>query len=103
MKRIERTELIVLKSDKSGENHRLVTMLTESRGLIRALAFGASGSKSKFRATTNPYCLADGELYHDPVKDLWRITQLDGKDLFEGIRGDLKKFYTHFDQYVYCN
>ncbi len=94
MKRIERTELIVLKTEKSGENHRLVTMLTERRGLIRALAFGASSQKSKLRAATNPFCLADGELYHDPVKDLWRITQLDGKNLFDGIREDLKKFYT---------
>jgi len=94
MKRIQRTELIVLKSEKSGENHRLVTIFTESLGLIRALAFGASGSKSAMRGTTTPFCLADGELYHDPVKDLWRITHLNGKDLYDGIRENLKKFYT---------
>jgi DNA repair protein RecO (recombination protein O) len=94
MKRIQRTELIVLKSEKSGENHRLVTMFTENVGLIRALAFGASGSRSRMRATTSPFCMSDGELYHDPVKDLWRITDLNGLNLFDGIREDLKKFYT---------
>ena len=94
MKRIQRTELIVLKSEKSGENHRLVTMFTENLGLIRALAFGAAGSKSRMRATTTPFCQSEGELYHDPVKDLWRITHLNGKNLYDGIRENLKKFYT---------
>ena len=94
MKRIQRSELIVLKSEKSGENHRMVTLFTEESVLIRALAFGASGSKSPLRALTTPFCLCDGELYHDPVKDLWRINHLSGLDLFDGIRGDLKKFYT---------
>ncbi len=94
MKRIQRTDLIVLKSEKSGENHRLVTMFTENFGLVRALAFGASGSRSRMRATSAPYCRSDGELYHDPVKDLWRITDLNGKNLYDGIRGNLKKFYT---------
>lgn len=94
MKRIQRSELIVLKSEKSGENHRLVTLFTEESVLIRALAFGAAGSKSAMRAVTTPFCLCDGELYHDPVKDLWRINHLTGLDLFDGIREDLKKFYT---------
>ncbi|MDA3809368.1 MAG: DNA repair protein RecO [Spirochaetaceae bacterium] len=94
MKRIQRTELIVLKSEKSGENHRLVTIFTENTGVIRALAFGATGSKSKMRATTTAFCLADGELYYDPVKDLWRITHLYGKNLYDGIRENLKKFYS---------
>lgn len=94
MKRIQRTDLIVLKSEKSGENHRLVTMLTESFGLIRALAFGASGSRSRMRATTSAFCRSEGELYHDPVKDLWRITDLNGLNLYDGVRGNLKKFYT---------
>lgn len=94
MKRIQRTELIVLKSEKSGENHRLVTLFTEDFGLIRALAYGASGARSAMRATTTPFCRADGELYHDPVKDLWRITHLNGLSLYDGIRGNLKKFYT---------
>jgi DNA repair protein RecO (recombination protein O) len=94
MKRIQRTELIVLKSEKSGENHRLVTMFTGDFGLVRALAFGAAGSKSAMRATTIPFCRAEGELYHDPVKDLWRISHLNGKKLYDGIRENLKKFYT---------
>ena len=94
MKRIQRSELIVIKSEKSGENHRLVTMFTENMGLIRALAFGAAGSKSSMRATTTPFCLGDGELYHDPVKNLWRISHLNGKNLYDGIRENLKRFYT---------
>ena len=93
MKRNQRTELIVLQSEKNGENHKLVSMFTEKFGLVRAIAFGASGSKSPMRAATSPFCLSDGELYHDPVKDLWRITHLNGKNLYDGIRGNLKKFY----------
>ncbi|MBN2657284.1 MAG: DNA repair protein RecO [Spirochaetales bacterium] len=94
MKRIQRSELIVLKSEKSGENHRLVTLFTSNSQIIRALAFGAAGSKSPMRGLTTPFCLCEGELYHDPVKDLWRVTHLSGKDLYDGIRSDLKKFYT---------
>jgi len=94
MKRIQRSELIVLKSEKSGENHRLVTIFTSDSRIIRALAFGAAGSKSAMRGLTTPFCLCDGELYHDPVKDLWRVTHLSGKDLYDGIRSDLRKFYT---------
>ncbi|MBB6482566.1 DNA repair protein RecO [Spirochaeta isovalerica] len=94
MKRIQRSELIVLKSEKSGENHRLVTLFTSNSQIVRALAFGAAGSKSAMRGLTTPFCLCEGELYHDPVKDLWRITHLSGLDLYDGIRSDLKKFYT---------
>lgn len=94
MKRIQRSKLIVLKSEKSGENHRLVTLFTSQSQIIRALAFGAASSRSGMRALTTPFCLCDGELYHDPVKDLWRITHLSGKNLYDGIRSDLNKFYT---------
>lgn len=45
------------------------------------------------RGTAVPYHRGAAELYHDPVKDHWRLTSFDVADTHEGLRENLERFY----------
>ena len=94
MKRNFRTEGIVLKNNRFGEIHKGVVFLSPEHGLLDAVAYGAYSAKGKLRSITNPLCSGTFFLYRDPVKDTVKITDMDCREFFEGIRGSLGKFFT---------
>ncbi len=87
------TEAIVLRKTRVSEMHKGLTLLTPRRGLVQALAYGAYKIRSRFRSASEPYNHLKVYLYHDPVKDQYKITDMEVLDLFDGLRGDLPKFY----------
>ncbi|MBA7681348.1 DNA repair protein RecO [subsurface metagenome] len=87
------TPAIVIRKTRVGEIHKSLTLMTRG-GLIRALAHGAYKIKSRFRIASEPYSYLKVYLYHEPVKDQYKITDIEMIDLFEGIRESLVKFYT---------
>ncbi len=93
MFRSSSTQAIVLRKTRVSEIHKGLTLLTPQRGLIQALAHGAYKIRSRFRSASEPYSHLKVYLYHDPVKDQFKITDLEALNLFDGIRGDLQKFY----------
>jgi DNA repair protein RecO (recombination protein O) len=94
MFRSSSTQAIVLRKTRVSEIHKGLTLLTPQRGLVQALAHGAYKIRSRFRSASEPYSHLKVYLYHDPVKDQYKITDLEALHLFDGIRGDLPKFYT---------
>ena len=50
------TKALVIKENNVGEVDRLVTLLTEKAGVIRAFARGARSSKSKTLSATRLFC-----------------------------------------------
>ncbi len=93
MKRNFRTEGIVLKNNRFGEIHKGVVFLSPEHGIMDAVAYGAYSAKGKLRSITNPLCSGTFFLYRDPVKDSVKITDLDCREFFEGVRGSLPKFF----------
>lgn len=93
MSRLVKDQYIPLKSSPLGDNHRSVLMLTGSRGIVSAAAFGAAGKKGRLRPLIQPYSLCEGDLYQDPVKKLWRLK--DGHCLFmpSSYHESLRKYY----------
>jgi DNA repair protein RecO (recombination protein O) len=88
-----RTEGIVLKNNRFGEIHKGVIVLSPEHGLLSAVAYGAYSAKGKLRSITNPLCSGTFFLYRDPVKDAVKITDMDCREFFEGVRAAIVKFF----------
>lgn len=85
---------VVLKSARMGEIHRSVTLLTPQRGVLYATAHGAGKAASKLKAAAIPFACVTAYLYHDPVRDSFKVTDVEPLDLHGAIRADLGKFFT---------
>ena len=58
-----RDEAIVLRTHKLGEADRIITMLTRTRGRVRAVAKGVRRTKSRFGARLEPGMVVDVQCY----------------------------------------
>lgn len=81
---------IVLRTMKLGESDRIVTILTQGTGKIRAVAKGVRKTKSKFGARLDPFTHVDLLLYQGRELDI--VTQADIITSFRAIRGDYALF-----------
>lgn len=93
MRRHLRSQALILRTTPTGEIHRLVTFLSPSFGLVRAIAYGAAKTTSRLRLATLLFIHADLRLYRDPVKDQYKITEITCHEDFGGIRTSLKRYY----------
>lgn len=64
---------VVLRTHDLGEADRIITVLTEAHGLVRAVAKGVRRTTSKFGATVEPFMVADVQFVHGRTLDL--VTQ----------------------------
>ena len=85
---------VVLKSARMGEIHRSVTLFTPQRGIVYATAHGAGKAASKLKAAATPFACVTAYLYHDPVRDSYKVTDAEPQNLHGAIRADLTKFFT---------
>jgi DNA repair protein RecO len=84
---------IILRSRAAGEKNRRLDILTPDRGLLRATAYGAAGTKSKLRSAAQGFHAGELFLYEDPVKGYIKVSDIDVRQDFSGIRRDTKKLY----------
>jgi DNA repair protein RecO (recombination protein O) len=68
----------------SGESNREAFFLTAGAGIIRAYVYG--GPKSKLRSYVSPFHSGGLYLYHDPVRDSFKVTDFDVRRWRPGIR-----------------
>jgi len=85
---------LILKINNIGENHRGITMLTESEGLLRPVAFGARSRRSTLKGTAIPFNEGIASLHYSGDKNAWRLTAFDPVDIHTGFNSNLEKFYT---------
>lgn len=89
-KRMGRTTRgLILKEQNIGERDKLVTVLTETEGVLRAFVRGAKSVKSKKQAATTKFCYAQLTLYEG--KDSYVIDDAEAIELFFGLRDDLDR------------
>ena len=84
MSRTQSYLALILRSRPSGESNREVWLLTAEAGLLRATVFG--GPKSKLRAHAAPFHSGQVWIYHDPVKEFWKISDFDVCSWRPGLR-----------------
>jgi DNA repair protein RecO (recombination protein O) len=80
---------VVLRVRPLGEKDRIVTILTEEHGVVRAVAKGARGTKSKLAAITQPFVKAHFALV--PGRNLEILTQAQIETLYSEITSDVVK------------
>ena len=68
-----REQGVVIRTQKLGEADRIVTLLAQQRGLLRAVAKGVRRTSSKFGARLEPFMVADIQCFEG--RTLYTITQ----------------------------
>lgn len=80
---------VVLRTIKLGEADRIVSLMTEGHGKVRAVAKGVRKTKSRFGARLEPFSHVAVQLYEGRTLDT--ITQAETIDHFRPIREDLDR------------
>jgi len=88
------TEGVILKTYRVGEYHKGLVIISPDLGVLHATAFGAYKGKSKLSGVSEPFTRGDFLLYHDPVKDRYKVTEITPRSYHEELRSDLDRYYT---------
>jgi len=75
---------LILRSRPSGDSNRDVWLLCGEAGLLRATVFG--GPKSKLRSYASPFHSGRALVYHDPVKNTFKLTDFEVEVWRPGLR-----------------
>ncbi|HET8929966.1 MAG TPA: DNA repair protein RecO [Acidimicrobiales bacterium] len=86
--RLYRERGVVLRTHKLGEADRIISLVTESRGKVRAVAKGVRKTTSKFGARLEPTTHVAVQCYEGRNLDV--ITQAERVEVFGTIRSDLE-------------
>jgi DNA repair protein RecO (recombination protein O) len=79
----------VLRTIKLGESDRIVSIATEGRGKVRAVAKGVRKTKSRFGARLEPLSHVSLQLYEG--RELDTVTQAETVESFRAVREDLDR------------
>jgi DNA repair protein RecO len=94
MQRSSNTPAIVLRKARVGEIHKALTLLTPARGLLSVMAYGALKFGSRLATASEPFHLLKAYLYHDPVNDQYKLTDVESLQAHDELRRSVAKFYT---------
>jgi DNA repair protein RecO (recombination protein O) len=75
---------LILRTRPSGESNREIWMLTREEGILRATMFG--GPKSRLRSHAAPFHSGQVWIYHDPVRDSRKLSDIDVQSWRPGLR-----------------
>ena len=87
--RLYRDQGVVLRTIRLGEADRIVTLVTQGHGKVRAVAKGVRKTKSRFGARLEPLTHVSLQLYEGRELDV--VTQAETLDHFRTIREDLHR------------
>jgi DNA repair protein RecO (recombination protein O) len=93
MSRASQTEALILRASRMGEYHKQLLLLTPDSGVVKAVAFGAFKGKSRLVSASDPYSYARLHLYRNPIRDQFKITDIEVLQSFEGLRSNLGRSF----------
>lgn len=85
------SQAIVLAGQKLGEADTLVTLLTLDHGLLKGVARGARGMKSRFGSALQPFSYGHAILFGARTGVLRRVNQVDAIHSFQALREDFDR------------
>jgi DNA repair protein RecO (recombination protein O) len=74
--------------------HKGISLLSTDRGLFEATVYGGYKGSGNLGGSTDPFTWGRYYCYRDPVRERIKITDAEVHSLFEGVRGDLPRYYT---------
>jgi len=81
------TDGLIIREQQTGEDDRLVTILTRDYGVIRAFVRGAKRIKSKSQSSTQLFAYGNYSIYRG--KDAYSIDEAQPIEIFFGLRNDI--------------
>ncbi|HTP59386.1 MAG TPA: DNA repair protein RecO [Spirochaetia bacterium] len=85
------TQAIVIRRERLGEFHKSLVLLTSDMGLVRAVAYGAYRMNSSLRMGSEPFTVSQARLYCNPVKQSYKVTELEIRQTFESLLKDFSR------------
>ncbi len=85
---ITRTDGIVIREQNTGEQDRLITILTKEKGVIKAFVNGGRNPKNKNVSSTGLLCYSDFSV-DKTKKDVYFIKEATSKKVFFSLRQDI--------------
>lgn len=86
---ITKTQGIVLRYTNLGEADKILTILSKSKGKIKAIAKGCRKPKSSLLSSSEVFTFSEFVLYHGT--NMYHVTQAESRETFYNIRKDLLK------------
>ncbi|MBR0089157.1 MAG: DNA repair protein RecO [Clostridia bacterium] len=77
-----RAKGIIIKQSDYGEGHRMLSIFTEEYGIVKAVSYGATKTRSKSAASSQFLCYADFDLYKANNRDIMTVNAIDTLDGF---------------------
>ncbi len=94
MTRHLQSDALILKSTRMGDTHRIIVLFSPELGIIRAAAFGSRKGSGKLTGLVSPFISGRFFLYHNPVKDQYKIEDVRPVAFREYLQSDIVKLYT---------
>ena len=94
MERHTAVEGIILRNRRTGDIDRRVTLLSPEIGIIDATAYGARKSKGSLSGKIDSFTSGRWFLYHNPVRDIYKIEDADQLVQRDFLRESLAASYT---------
>lgn len=89
---IEQTDALVIRSYRLGETSLIVSLFTSDFGLLRCVAKGARGPKSRFGGALEPGVRLRAVVYRKPNRDLQLLSKADVVAYWPALWGDHERF-----------
>ena len=86
-------EGFILSTARIGEIHKQVLIFTGDRGIMSAIAHGALKTTGKLKSHTELFLHCRFFLYHEPVKDSYKITDAECISSFPELRRSVVRYY----------
>lgn len=83
-----KTDGLIIREQQTGEDDRLVTLLTREYGIIRAFVRGAKRIKSKAQSATQLFAYGQYSIYRG--KDAYSIDEAQPLEIFFDLRNDIE-------------
>ena len=83
-----RTDGLIIREQQTGEDDRLVTLLTRDHGVIRAFVRGAKRIKSRSQSATQLFAYGSYVIYRG--RDAYSVDEAQPKEIFFDLRNDIE-------------
>ncbi len=84
-------DCIVLRSRDIPSGNGVATLLSAEAGILDVFVFG--GPKSRLRSRASPYSEGLARVYHDPVRDMRKLTDFEVRECNAGLRDNLGRLW----------
>jgi len=83
---------VVSRTMRMTGSSKMVTLITDRHGLVKAMAKGARRPRSKYGAALEPVTLIDCTYYYKNTRDIQTLSEADIVDPYSGLKSDIRLF-----------